>query len=218
MRHSRSILVAAATIVSVSLAGIAQAQGQPRARRTPPAAPPGAGASGAAPNATVPDTRGERRGVARERLAGGSPASSLLRLRSQLALTDDQVKRLEALRGANVPPHNPAEALRAQADLMDAMKGDGNLAAARAAMDRMHKLRTDRAVAQLKLRQDARAILTADQKTKLDNMRGAFGERRQRMVAQGRGGFGPGAHRGGFGPGARGRDFTPGMRMRQPGA
>lgn len=218
MRHSRSMLVAAATIMSVSLAGIAHAQGQPRARRTPPAAPPGAGAPGAAPNAAAPGARGERRGVARERLAGGgSPASGLLRLRSQLALTDDQVKRLESLRGANVPQRNPSEELRAQADLMDAMKGDGNLAAARAAMDRMHKVRTDRAVAQLKLRQDARAVLTADQKTKLDNMRGAFGERRQRMVAQGRGGFGPGAGRGGFGPGARGRDFGPGARMRQPG-
>lgn len=149
---------------------------------------------------------------------GGSPASALLRLRTQLTLTDDQVKRLEALQNANVPRRNQADELRARADLMDAMQGDGNLSAARAAMDRMHKVRTDRAVAQLKLRQDARAVLTADQKSKLDNMRAAMGDRRQRMVAQGRGGFGPGAGRGAFRPGARGRDFVPpGVRMRQPG-
>ncbi|HEY0931096.1 MAG TPA: Spy/CpxP family protein refolding chaperone [Gemmatimonas sp.] len=221
MRYSRSLLVAAAAIVSVSLAGMAQAQGQARARRTPPAAPPGTpgGApNAAAPNAPGPDARGERprerRAGDRERLAGGgSPASGLLRLRNQLALTDDQVKRLEALQNANVPRRNPADELRARADLMDAMQGEGNLSAARAAMDRMNKVRTDRAVAQLKLRQDARAVLTADQKGKLDNMRAMRGDR-QRMVAQGRG-FGPGAGRG-FAPGARGRDFGPGARMRQP--
>lgn len=221
MRHSRTMLVAAATILSVTLAGMANAQGQARARRTPPAGQPGSGSPGGTPAAPGPDgaVNGARnRGPGRDgagdgmRFGGGSPAAALLRLKGPLALTDDQVKRLEALQGANVPRRNAADELRARADLLDATQGDGNLSAARTAMDRMNKLRTDRAIAQLKLRQDARAVLTAEQKTKLDNFR-TMGARRQRMVASGRAQmFGRGEM------GARGRGFMaprggPGMRQ-----
>jgi Spy/CpxP family protein refolding chaperone len=144
---------------------------------------------------------------------GGSPAARILGLRQQLELTDEQVKKLEALQSAPRPKSSQADHLRAQADLMDAMQGDGNLTAARAALDKMNKLRTDEAIARLKTMQDARAVLTAAQKTKLDNFRQSFGGRgmgkgrglggRQGMGRGMRQGFGPGANRMGP-PGAMG--------------
>lgn len=140
------------------------------------------------------------------RVTGVGPAAGILRLRGYLSLSDDQVKRLEGLNQASVPGVDVAEMLRARADLLEANKGDGNLNAARAAMDRMNKLRTDRAVAQLKLRQDARAVLTAEQKARLDNL----GARQRGMVAGrgqgaawGRGNAMPGGMRGGQRPGSR---------------
>jgi hypothetical protein len=149
----------------------------------------------------------------------GNPASMLLRLRSQLELTDDQVKRLEALQDAPHPAANEADLLRARADLLEATKGDANLSKARAALDRMSALRNERMIAGLKQRQDARAVLTSTQKTRLDNLRGqlrerggARGQRGPRMGRGGmqRGGMGPGQGprmRGQFGPGN-----GPGMR------
>jgi len=99
----------------------------------------------------------------------GGPAASLLRLREQLELTDDQVKRLEALQAVAPPEPKASEMMRAQADLMDATKGDVDLTKARAAFERMSRLRVDEQVAELKVRQDARSVLTAAQKTKFDN-------------------------------------------------
>ena len=95
---------------------------------------------------------------------------------------------------------------------MDAMQGDGNLSAARAALDKMSRIRTDETIAQLKIQQEARGVLTAAQKTKLENFRGA----------RGRGGMmrgGPRGGRQGFGPGARGgmRGGMPGGMMPQGG-
>lgn len=215
MRHSHTLLMALATMLGVTLADQANAQaqqGQPRARRAPVGGQTGAGAARApaAQGARSVDSarnRGPGRGLGAGRGLGmGSPVASLLRLRGQLALTDDQVKRLEAMQGAALPAPNQAEALRARADLLDAMKGDGNLQAARTAMDRMNKQRTDRAIAQLKLRQDARAVLTAEQKTKLDNMRSAQGMRQR---------FGPpmGPQGGQMGPGMGTRMGPPGGMM-----
>lgn len=165
---------------------------------------------------------------------GGSPAARLLGLRQQLELTDDQVKRLETLQQASQPKSSETDQLRARADLMDAMKGDGNLTAARAALDKMNRIRTDEQIARMKTQQDARAVLTAAQKTKLDNFRGQMGRAmrdrqggagnrqsnrqfmRQRMGRGPQGqGFGPG-----FAPGARGRMMGPqgmGPRGRQGG-
>ena len=96
----------------------------------------------------------------------------MIRMRQQLDLTDDQVKRLEAMRGASAPAMNPADRLRAQADIMDATRGDINMEKARAAFDRMAKTRTDQQLGRLKIQQDARNVLTPAQKAKVDAMRG----------------------------------------------
>lgn len=106
-----------------------------------------------------------------------NPASAFLRMRQQLELTDDQVKRLEALQATPAPQRNSSDMLRAQADLMDATRGDGNLGAARTALERMSRVRNDAMLAGLKARQDARNVLTAAQKSRLDNMRGEMRER-----------------------------------------
>lgn len=102
---------------------------------------------------------------------GGNPAAQMLRLRQQLGLSDEQVQKLETLAKADVPRANAADALRARADLMEAMQGDGNLSGARAALDKMSRLRNEQVVATLKQRQDARAVLTADQRRIVDNTR-----------------------------------------------
>lgn len=134
----------------------------------------------------------------------GNPAALLLRMRGPLALSPEQVKRLEALAETPMPKIDRANQLRAQADLVEAMQGDGNLAAARTAMDKMAKLRTDRMIAGLKARQEARAVLTPSQKAKVDNLRKRLGARagkgrmRQRQGGMMRGGMMRG------GPGARG--------------
>jgi hypothetical protein len=141
-------------------------------------------------------------------------------MRQQLELTDDQVKRLEALASAAPTRASEADLMRARADLLDARKGDGNLAGVRAALDKMAKLRNDEVIARMKAGQDARAVLTAAQKAKVDNFRGAVRsramagrggrDRRGGTAMRGRGqGFGPGGARG-FAPG-RG---PAGMRQR----
>jgi hypothetical protein len=120
----------------------------------------------------------------------GNPAAQLLRLRQQLNLSDEQVQKLETLAKADAPRRNAADALRARADLMEAMQGDGNLAAARAALDKMSRLRNEQVVAGLKQRQEARAILTADQRRIVDNAR-----QRVRAVAMRQGAMRQGAMR-----------------------
>ncbi|MFN8875723.1 MAG: Spy/CpxP family protein refolding chaperone [Gemmatimonadota bacterium] len=104
---------------------------------------------------------------------GRGPAAALLAARGPLGLTAEQVTRLEALAAsqARAMPGNPGDMLRARADLLDAMKGEGDAAMLRKAMERMHQLRMDRALATLKARQEARTILTADQRAKADAFR-----------------------------------------------
>ena len=131
---------------------------------------------------------------------GGGPVGNLLRMRQQLELTDDQVKKLEALQTAPMPQMNPADMMRARADLMDATRGDVNLEMARAAFDKMSRLRTDQQLAHLKVRRDVRNVLTSAQRAKVDafqqNMQGRMrGEMRGRMRGMGPGGEGMG-HRG----------------------
>jgi hypothetical protein len=91
--------------------------------------------------------------------------------------------------------------MRARADLLDATQGDGNLAGARAALDKLSRLRNDQMLARIKTQQDVRAVLTPVQKTKVDNLRrqlrnraGAKRQRgmRQGGLRQGRGQMGPG--------------------------
>jgi Spy/CpxP family protein refolding chaperone len=226
-------------LLGSAFATLAQAQGgqvrprQQRAAAAQPAQPPQGPQAG--PNRAA----GPRQGPGGP---GGNAAGMLLRLRTQLELTDDQVKRLEALQSAPKPKGNASDVMRARADLMDAMQGDGNLSNARAALDKIAKLHTDQQIARLKQVQDARAVLTATQKGKLDNMRQQFGRRggergmrkqrgMQRRDMRGPGGagrpgpqgfrrggmmgpgMGPGMGQGGMGPGSMG----PGPQGMRPG-
>ena len=113
----------------------------------------------------------------------------LLRARTPLELTDDQVTRLEALQAAPAPKSNATDMMRAQADLLDATQGDGNLAGARAALDKLSRLRNDQMLARIKTQQEARAVLTPAQRTTVDNMRQQMrhrgGAKRQRGMRQG---------------------------------
>jgi Spy/CpxP family protein refolding chaperone len=110
---------------------------------------------------------------------GMTPAAALLRAREQLELTDEQVQRLEALAGTQRAAlrRSPSEGLRLRADLMDAMAGDGNPAAARAALDKMSAARNTRLVAGLEARQAAFAILTPAQRTTAEAQRRRLGAR-----------------------------------------
>lgn len=218
MTHIRSRLLLAATVVSVSLASETLAQGgQPPRPRD---------AQRGQQGAVEMSRRGGGQAVGPNRNNGagrGSAAGMLLRMRSELQLTDDQVKRLEALQSAAAPKSNEADVLRARADLLEATQGDGNLTKARAALDRMSGLRNERMIAGLKQRQDARAVLTAEQKTKLDNFRtqrrgrgGMIGGNRAGMRGGARGARGPQGRnfwRGGMGPGrGQSQGMGPGMR------
>lgn len=125
---------------------------------------------------------------------GGSPAEALLRQRTRIELTDEQVTRLEALaqsqRAARTA--SPGEALRLRADLMDAMAGDGDPKAARVALDKLSAARNDQIVLGMRALQEAQAILTPAQRAKLDEARG----QRPRFAMQGGGRRGPGQARG----------------------
>jgi len=138
-------------------------------------------------------------------------------MREQLELSDEQVKKLETLQSTARPQLNQADMLRAQADLMDATKGDVNVEKARGAYERMARLRTDVQVSQLKMQQDARNVLTPGQRTKADAMRvsmrdGRGADMRNGRMKQGgmrngafrKGGLRQGNSRGPGGPGAGG--------------
>jgi Spy/CpxP family protein refolding chaperone len=136
----------------------------------------------------------------------------LERLKARLNLTDDQVKKIEALRTAQASkPSRQPDVLRAQADLMQAMQGPGDLAAARKALDRLNAVRTDAMMARLEQRQALLGILTPEQRTQFAAMRGMLGDRGMR---RGRGmGGGRGMERSlGGGRGGRGMMGGPGWR------
>ena len=158
-RLSKTVLAVMATVVPYAVA-VAQ---------NPPTTPPRQPQSRAGQPARVrPDSGARRPTPAEFGVRRGGPAANLLRLRDQLELTEDQVKRLEALQAVAPPEPRASDMMRAQADLMDATKGDINLEKARAAFERMSRLRVDEQLAELKVRQDARNVLTAAQKTKFD--------------------------------------------------
>jgi Spy/CpxP family protein refolding chaperone len=104
-----------------------------------------------------------------------SPADALLRARAALELTPEQVTRLEALAATQrrTLAVTPGAQLRLRADLMDAMAGDGNPQAARAALDQISAAQNERIVAQMRARQEARAVLTDAQRSRVDAVRGA---------------------------------------------
>lgn len=139
---------------------------------------------------TAGGAAGAQPGPSPRPVRGTSPAAVLLTARGPLGLTDEQVARLERLAAAQSATltGSPGDPLRARADLVDAMRGEGDAAALKRAMDRLHQLRTERALARLKARQEARAILTADQRAKADAMRGAMRANRGAMRRGGRGG------------------------------
>lgn len=152
----------------------------------------------------------------RPRVTGWGPAAMLLRQRERLQLTDEQVKRLEALANAPRPRRTGSDGMRARADLMDAMQGEGNLTAAKAAMDRMAALRTAQALEGMKRMQEARAVLTPAQRGMLQEARRGMAAQRMRGARGGRGGRGMmgggrGGMRGGMGGGVGG-GMRPGMR------
>ena len=192
MTHIRSHLFLAATVAGVAFSSGASAQG------------PG-GAGGPRPRGAQGGALGMARGADAQTRGGarGNPAAMLLRLRSPLSLTDEQVKKLESLQNLASPMPNASDRLRAQADLMDAMQGDGNLAKARTALDRMSALRNEQMIAALRQRQEVRAVLTTAQKSTLDNLR----QQRAGKARRGRGEGGRGMNRG---QGPRGQG-APGM-------
>ncbi|AMW05861.1 hypothetical protein GEMMAAP_15815 [Gemmatimonas phototrophica] len=181
----------AATLVGLAFVSPLQAQGATGAPGPRPR--DGQGAPMGGRRAGGPEGRPEGR---------GNPAAMLLRMRSQLELTDEQVQKLQSLQNSAAPKINAADQLRARADLMEAMQGDGNMSKARAALDRMSAMRNERMIAGLKQRQEVRGVLTASQKTKLDNWQQ---QRRGQMRQQMRGGRGQqrGMMRGGRGPNER---------------
>ncbi len=220
IRYYTAALLASALTSSLSFAQ--QPQPRPSAGAAPAGAPQvsrdarpprgGRGAGGQNGPGRGPDVAGpDGRGGPRRDMMGRGPAGMLLAAKDRLELTPDQVKKLEALQAAPRVQPNEAEMLRVRADMIEATKGDGDLTKARAALDKMSRLRNDEAITRLKARQDVRSVLTAAQKAKLDNMRGMMrgrmrqGMRKgmrqgmsQRMRMQG----GPGMGQG-FGPGGR---------------
>ena len=156
-------------IISSAAAG----QGNP-----PPSAPPQQG--------QMPPMRGRgMRGMGpmngpmpgRGRMAGPGrgltmvPAGRVLAAKEELSLTDDQVKRLEALRTSQreaLRPPTPAR-LRAMADLAEAREKD-NIDGERSALEKLARLRVDEQVAYLRAAKEARDVLTPDQREKVGGM------------------------------------------------
>ena len=224
-RLSRTVLAIVATVVPSAVA-VAQ---------NPPTTPPRQRAAQPARVQADSLARARRPDPAQFGMRRGGPAANLLRLREQLELTDDQVKRLETLQAVAPPEPKASEMMRAQADLMDATKGDVDLAKARAAFERMSRLRVDEQVAHLKVQQDARNVLTAAQKTKFDAFSANVRDGRRAMQMRGPRDMRPGPMRGGDmrtmeanalrmqrefyqGQGRRGPGMPPGVMGPQGGA
>lgn len=110
-------------------------------------------------------------------MMGGRAPAGLLRQREHLELTETQVERLEALAasGREAMRERMAEMMRAHADLMDATAGDIDLDAARTALERSSRVHTEMVLARLRARQEARQVLTPEQRTRVDAMAGSTG-------------------------------------------
>ena len=145
--------------------------------------------------------------MARRAEGAGSPAAMILSQRQKLGLTDDQVNRLETLKStfaATEPAPDAMAALRQE--LAAASKGEANLAAARAAMNKINEANTNAVLARLDAHNQARAVLNADQQVQFDAM-----ESRRPMGGMGMAMGGPGGPggRGGRGPGRGGPPPAP---------
>ncbi len=131
---------------------------------------------------TLSAQRSPRDAQHRGRAVGGevgranmSPVAALLRQRERLGLTDAQVQQLTQLASAqrSESPRGatgvaPSERLRLRADLMDA-RASGNTAAMRASLDKASALRNAQRVAAMEAREKVRAVLTTEQRAKLDH-------------------------------------------------
>jgi Spy/CpxP family protein refolding chaperone len=216
--RSLSLALTACTLVpSLLLAQTPPMQPPMQPRMQPPAQRP-LPRPMLAPNA--PEARGGGRGGRGPGARGGEgrlhPAAMLLRARTQLALTAEQVARLDVLAAAPAPKSNASDMMRARADLLDATQGDGNLAGARAALDKLSRLRNDQLLARIKTQQEVRAVLTPTQRAKVDNMRRQL---RNRVGANRQGGMRQGGMRqGGMrqGRGQMGPGMMPGMMPGNP--
>ena len=176
MRSSQSRSYALVLVMSAFVPSLLASQAPPTQRPAPRPRAAVSPAPRAAGGAKVQSGPGARGGGAAARAGrggrgAGHPAAMLLRARQQLELTDEQVKRLEALASAPAPKSNASDRMRAQADLLDATQGDGNLAGARAALDKLSRMRNDQLLARIKTQQDVRAVLTPVQRAKIDNRR-----------------------------------------------
>jgi chromosome segregation ATPase len=139
-------------------------------------------------------------------IAGGSLAAqgveAILRARGTLALTEDQISRLDAIRREVV-----AERSAAQAEMAELRS---QLSAGQIRQSQLMAAQEERADAAQGRAEDVRArvdaVLTEDQRAQVEQLRTRGqrgGARRPGMARGGRGGFGPG---GGVGPaGPRGR-------------
>lgn len=135
--------------------------------------------------------------MARRAQGGGSPAAMILSQREKLGLTDDQVNRLETLKAAFAATEpNQADQIKLRQDLAAASKGEANISAARAAMNKINEANTNALVARLEAHNAARAVLNADQQAQFD-----AAEARRPMGGMMMGMGGPG----GGPPGAGGR-------------
>lgn len=130
------------------------------------AAQPGQRTAERAPNRGA--ERAQPRVANRVANRAANPAASLLRLRTQLLLTDAQVAQLTTLSAAakSDRPEPASESLRLRADLRDARSGSGDPVAVRAALDELSAIRNARIVEGMEARNAALEVLTAEQRTK----------------------------------------------------
>lgn len=133
------------------------------------------------------------------RLALGAPAALKSDdLKAKLTITDEQVGKLTAIEEGLA---------KKRQEMMDGMRGQFQPGADREAMQaQFEKMRTEGEKLTKSVQTDAMAVLSADQKKALDELKGSPFEFDLRSLAGGRGFGGPGGGPGGFG----GRGEAPG--------
>ena len=112
----------------------------------------------------------------------------MLHHRSDLGLTDEQVGRLEALRGdfAREAIRRDAEIRIAELDLAALLEGDPvDVAKAEAKIREVAQLRADLRVARLRTIEQGKAVLTAEQKARLQSLLGGGMHGPRRSAASG---------------------------------
>jgi len=153
----RTALLVPALTLGLLLPATRRAAAQEHEDRTMGSAMPGAALTGGCP------------GMMHAPPGAPGPAM-LIRQRERLGLTDAEVQRLEQIAAATrqAMRRYMADLMRAHADLLEATGGDIQLEAARAALDRMARLHTEIAMAQLRAARDARQVLSPEQRARLE--------------------------------------------------